>query len=190
MTTVSEPMPPGAGIRTPPSGWSAFRRHDLGALVAAVRDLARARDPGTYGQGVDVVIESPPLHWWQRVRDRRPRDQARIAVTGDGGTTGYPVHVRLATGIGAGAVRRVDRRDGWATSVTTVAPSARKRVPDVHPVDGEAILLLKRGTRPGYDPADAATEVVAGSVAALDDLHPFSPARGWRFTIDRDVRRG
>ena len=42
--------------------------------------------------------------------------------------------------------------------------------------------MLKRGTRPGYDVADAAAEVAVGTVAALDDLHPFSPSKGWRFT--------
>jgi hypothetical protein len=62
--------------------------------------------------------------------------------------------------------------------------------PIAHPHEaGEAILMLKRGTLADFDPSDAASEVVEGAVAALDDLHPFSPNRGWRARVDRDIQR-
>ncbi len=190
---MTEPSPPpkpaNRAVTKALTGWSSFRRHELSALAATLRHVAESSDPGTHGHGVEIVVESPALRWWQRVRDRSPRDRARIAVTGEAGVTGYPIHVRLVTGIGADAVRRVDRRDRWATSVTTVAPPDGSPAAGAHPAGGEAILMLKRGTRPHYDVADAAAEVAAGTVAALDDLHPFSPSKGWRFTVDREVRR-
>lgn len=187
---MSEPT--ASDDRAPRSGradWSAFRRHDLTALIAAVRAVAASGDPGAHGHGVEIVVESPALPWWQRLRDRRPRDSARIAVTGEAGSAGYPIHVRLVTGIGSGAARRVDRRDRWATSVTRMAPPEGKHLTATHPDGAEAILMLKRGAMPGWVIDDAAAEVAAGTVAALDDLHPFSPKRGWRFIVDRDVRR-
>jgi hypothetical protein len=187
---VTDPAPQEARtLPTAPTGWSGFRRHELSALMAAVRAVATAGEPGAHGHGVEIVVESPPLRWWQRVRDRSPRDQARIAVTGDAGAVGYPIHIRLVTRVGTGAVRRVERRDRWATSVTTVAPPDDRHLTRRHPVGGEAILMLKRGNAAGFDVGDAAAEVVTGTVAALDDLHPFSPTRGWRFRVDRDVRR-
>jgi hypothetical protein len=167
--------------------WSAFRRRDLSALTRIVRDVAESRDPGVHGHGVEVVVESPRRHWWGRAFDRTPRDSARIAVTGEGGSVGYPIHVRLTTGFGAEATRHVDRRDRWATSVTAVTavtpPDHR------HPAGGEAILMLKRGTVNGYALDDAAAEVASGTVAALADLHPFTPDRGWRVAVDRNVLR-
>jgi len=183
-----------------PGSWSPFRRRDPSAAVRIVRDLATSGDPGTYGHGVEVVLESPPLRWWNRFYDRMPRDQARIAVTGVGGVSGYPVHVRLVTGLGAHALRRVDRRDGWATGLTAMrlredasaaghgTAAGTARTP--HPLEqGETILVLKRGRTAGFQPDDAAAELVAGTVAALADLHPFAPNRGWRARVDRDVRR-
>jgi hypothetical protein len=177
--------------------WSSFRRHDLTEAVRIVRDVASSGDAGAYGHGVEVVLESPHHHWWRRLFDRAERDQARIAVTGPSGGAGYPIHVRLVTGFGAHAARKVERRDGWATSVTsmTATPAglnaaglALAVAPHPH-VRGEAILMLKHGTLAEFDPADAASEVVAGTVAALADLHPFSADRGWRARIDRDVQR-
>ena len=170
-----------------PATWSPFRRRDTSDVVRMVRDLASSGDAGAFGHGVEVVLESPHHRWWRRIFDRTDRDQARIAVTGPAGTAGYPIHVRLVTGYGAHAVRKVDRRDGWATSVTAMA-TVPAGAPHPHH-HGEAILMLKRGTLLDYEPDDAATEVVAGTVAALADLHPFSPDRGWRARVDRDVQR-
>jgi hypothetical protein len=180
-----------------PATWSSFRRRDLTEAVRIVRDVASSGDGGAYGHGVEVVLESPHHHWWRRLFDRAARDQARIAVTGPGGRVGYPIHVRLVTGYGAHAVGKVDRRDRWATSVTSMThvparsgPAGSGPLLAPHPHEqGEAILMLKRGTRPRFDVEDAASEVVAGTVAALADLHPFSPDRGWRARVDRDVQR-
>jgi hypothetical protein len=176
-----------------PATWSSFRRRDLTSVIAIVRDLAVTGDTGAHGHGVEIVLESPRRHWWRRAFDRAPRDQARIAVTGESGIAGYPINVRLVTGFGPKAAHKIERRDGWATSVTsmTLAQSdAASALVQHHPHQtGEAILVLKRGTAPIFDPADAAAEVVAGTVAALADLHVLSPNRGWRVRIDRDVLR-
>jgi hypothetical protein len=166
-----------------PDSWSVFRRGDVSGVVRIVREVAVSGDAGLHGHGVEVVLESPRPRWWTRWFDRSPRDQARIAVTGADGTAGYPIHVRLVTGHGAGATHRIERRDRWATGVTRMAvPGAPER-------DGEAVLVLKRGALDGYRPGDAAADVVAGCVAALSDLRPLAPDRGWRARIDRDVRR-
>jgi hypothetical protein len=178
-----------------PAAWVTFRRRDPSAIVRMVRDLAVAGDAGAYGHGVELIVESPRLRWWRRLFDRVERDQARIAVTGPGGATGYPMHVRLVTGFGADAAGKIDRRDNWATSVTSmrlVSAPATAAPPHPHEV-GEAIIMLKRGpdqaTGPVFDPAEAAREVVDGTVAALADLHPFSPDRGWRSRVERSVLR-
>jgi hypothetical protein len=179
-----------------PAAWSPFRRRDSSEVVRMVREIASSGDAGAFGHGVEVVIESPHHHWWRRIVDRAVRDQARIAVTGPGGTAGYPIHVRLVTGYGGRAVGKVDRRDHWATSVTSMVldrtgdRAAGRLAVAPHPHEqGEAILMLKRGTEAEFEPDDAASEVVAGTVAALADLHPFSRDRGWRARIDRDVQR-
>jgi hypothetical protein len=175
-----------------PATWTSFRRRDQTEVVRLVLSVVSSGDAGTFGHGVEVVVDSPHHRWWRRIFDRAERDRARIAVTGPGGQVGYPMHVRLVTGFGAHAVHKVDRRDGWATSVTSMSAVPAGGVPGLRPhphLAGEAILMLKRGARPDFDPADAAAEVVAGTVAALADLHPFSPDRGWRARIDRDVER-
>src|SRR5215471_12372595 len=111
----------------PPQNWTTFTRRDQDALVAEVRRVAASGDRGKHGHGVEVVVESPPLRWWERRRQARTRDHARIAVTDGQGRSGYPVHIRLNTTHGADAVRKIDRRAGWATSNTR----------------GEAILMMK-----------------------------------------------
>jgi hypothetical protein len=155
----------------PPQTWTTFTRHDLTAVTDEVRRIAASGDAGQHGHGVEVVVESPPLRWWERRRQSRTRDHARIAVTDGQGRSGYPVHIRLFTTAGAAAVRKIDRRAGWATSNTR----------------GEAILMMKAraATDGGYD----AAELVTGTVAALDDLHLRNPKRGWRFRVDRGVLR-
>jgi len=155
----------------PPQNWTTFTRRDLSALVAEVRRVASSGDAGRHGQGVEVVVESPPLRWWERRGQARTRDNARIAVTDGQGRAGYPVHIRLSTTHGAGATRKIDRRAGWTTSNTR----------------GEAILMMKE--RAASDGAYDAVELVAGTVAALDDLHLRNPKRGWRFRVDRTVLR-
>jgi hypothetical protein len=174
-----------------PAAWVTFRRRDLSGIVRVVREIAQSGDPGAYGHGVEVVVESPRRGWWRRMFDRSVRDQARIAVTGPAGVANYPIHVRLVSGFGSDAAGKVDRRANWATSVTSMrlvsAPPAPR---PVHPHEaGEAIIMLKRGPGPAFDPAEAAEEVVVGTVAALTDLHPFTPDRGWRARIDRAVLR-
>jgi hypothetical protein len=176
-----------------PATWTPFRRHDQAEAVRLVATVARSGDAGAFGHGVEVVLETPHHHWWLRIFDRAERDQARIAITGPDGRTGYPIHVRLVTGFGPHAARKVERRAGWATSVTamTAAPvgaGSADAAPHPH-LAGEAILMLKRGSVADFDVPEAAAEVVAGTVAALADLHPFSPDRGWRARIDRDILR-
>jgi hypothetical protein len=178
-----------------PGSWVTFRRHDLTGIVRVIQEVATSGDAGAFGHGVEIVVESPHHRWWRRVFDRSERDRARIAITGRDGSSGYPIHVRLVTGYGPGAASRIDRRDNWATSVTsmrlvTARPATGGDPVPPHPHEaGEAIIMLKRGTVPDFDPADAAREVITGTVAALADLHPFSPERGWRARVDRDVRR-
>jgi len=155
----------------PPQNWTMFTRHDLSALEAEVRRVAASGDIGRHRQGVEVVVESPPLRWWERRRQERTRDNARIAVTDGQGRAGYPVHIRLSTTHGVDAIRKIDRRDGWVTSNTR----------------GEAILMMKE--RAGANGTYDAAELVAGTVAALDDLHLRNPKRGWRFRVDRTVLR-
>lgn len=174
-----------------PAAWVTFRRRDLSGIVRVVREVAESGDAGAYGHGVEVVVESPRRHWWRRVFDRSERDQARIAVTGPSGIAGYPIHVRLVSGFGTDAADKVDRRDHWATSVTSMrlvgahAPSVA-----AHPhVAGEAFIVLKHGPGPTFDAAEAAQEVVAGAVAALADLHPFTSDRGWRARVERQIQR-
>jgi hypothetical protein len=166
----------------PDPDWTEFTRHDLAHLADVVRDVAASGDRGAHGHGVEVVIESPPLRAWQRwLHWRRPRerDRASIAVTNSRGIAKYPVHIRLYTTHGGDAGRKVDRRPGWTTSNTA----------------GQAILMMKARAAThgaavglGTDPLDA-DELATGTVAALDDLHLFSPLRGWRFRVDRLVRR-
>jgi hypothetical protein len=158
-------------MRVPPQTWTTFSRTDLSPVVKEVRRLATSGDAGAHGHGVEVVVESPPLRWWEHFREQRTRDHARIAVTDGQGQAGYPVHIRLHTTHGAHAGRRIDRRAGWATSNTL----------------GEAILMMKSraATNGAYD----AAELVTGTVAALADLHIRSPKRGWRFRVDRGVLR-
>lgn len=165
----------------PEQTWTDFTRHDLARLVDEVRNVAVSGDRGEHGHGVEVLVESPPLHAWQRWFRRRPRerDRAAIAVTNGRGVAKYPVHIRLYTTHGADAARKVDRRPGWATSNTV----------------GQAILMMKARAAThgaaaglGTDPLDA-DELATGTVAALDDLHLFSPKKGWRFRVDRLVTR-
>jgi hypothetical protein len=154
-----------------PQNWTTFTRRDLRALVAEVRRVAASGDVGKHRQGVEVVVESPPLRWWERRRQARTRDCARIAVTDGQGRSGYPVHIRLYTTHGVGAIRKIDRRAGWATSNTL----------------GQAILMMK--AKAATDGTYDAAELAAGTVAALDDLHLRNPKRGWRFRVDRTVLR-
>lgn len=158
-------------MRVPPQTWTTFSRTDLSPVVEEVRRVAASGDAGAHGHGVEVVVESPPLRWWEHFRELRTRDHARIAVTDGRGRAGYPVHIRLYTTHGPQASRKVDRRAGWATSNTL----------------GEAILMMKE--RAASNGAYDATELVTGTVAALADLHIRSPKRGWRFRVDRGVRR-
>jgi hypothetical protein len=155
----------------PQPTWTPFDRRDLTSVVEAVRALAASGDVGLHGCGIELIIESPPLHWWQwRLRSIR-RDQARIAVTDGQGHAGYPVHVRLDTTHGAGAARNIERRPGWVTSNS----------------NGQAVIMMKQaaGRNRTYD----AYELVTGAVTALADLHVRSSKRGWRYRVQRAVAR-
>jgi hypothetical protein len=159
----------------PTANWTPFDRRDLAPVIAAAVALAAAAgtDP------VELVVESPPLHWWQLSwrqrlsrrlarKDRGPvRDQARVGVTDADGRLRYPVHIRLHSTHGPDAGRKVDRRPGWTTSNS----------------NGQAVLMMKAAAArtAGFD----AAELVTGTVGALDDLHLGSPTRGWRFRVDR-----
>lgn len=151
-------------------GWVAFRRAEVGVVVDMVRAVAEARDPGVHGQGVEVVIEAPPLGWFARLfdSDNRP-DQARLVVTKPGGDVGYPFDIRLIANGGGNAAEKVPLPPGWARSNSA----------------GLAFLIQKG--RPGA-PYDWG-ELVGGAVAALAALRRRIPDRGWRATVDRAVRR-
>ena len=157
-------------MRQTTEGWVDFRRADAGTVVALVRAVAGAGDPGEHGHGVEVVVEAPPLRWLARLFDRDGRpDQARIAVTKNGGVVAYPFDIRLVTGDGGRAARRVPVTPGWARSDSA----------------GEAFVIQKG--RPG-DPY-AWDELVAGAVAALCALRRKAPDAGWRARVDRAIRR-
>lgn len=159
-------------------GWVGFRRTDAGAVVDMVRTVAEARDAGTHGHGVEVVIEAPQRGWLHRLlfeRDGKP-DQARIIVTKYGGEVRYPFDVQLVTDAGGRAARRVPVPHGWARSNTA----------------GLAYVIQKGGPGTAY----AWPDLVAGAIDALCAIRrqPLRrsqkpPERGWRATVDRSVRR-
>jgi len=154
-------------------GWVEFSRADVdsvGAVIDMVRSVAEARDPGLHGDGVEVVIEAPRLRWYTRLRDSDGRpDQARIIVTKSGGEVGYPFDVRLVTGEGGRAARRVPHRRGWARSNSA----------------GVAYVIQKGRAGAPYSWGD----LVFGAIAALVALRGNAPDGGWRATVDRSVRR-
>jgi hypothetical protein len=152
-------------------GWVEFRRSDAGAVIAMVRAVAEARDPGEHGHGVEVVIEAPRLSWWAGLLNHDDRlAQARIVVTRAGGEVGYPFDVQLVTGYGAGAAHRIGPWRGWTRSNSA----------------GLAFLVQKG--RPGARYEFGA--LVAGAVLGLSELrHKKVPEDGWRATVDRSVKR-
>lgn len=169
MLRVSQTLPP-----TVPGPWTTFHRPDLRALIEVVQRIAASGDPGAFGCGVEIVVESPTLPRWEHLLARpghhHDRDGAHIAVTDGQGRSGYPVHIRLYTTHGPAAGRHLDRRPGWATSDTV----------------GQAILMMKaRAATCGYD----AVELATGTVNALADLHGRDPIGGWRFRVERTVVR-
>ncbi len=152
-------------------GWVGFRRADASAVIDMVRAVAEARDPGAFGDGVEVVIEAPRRGWLARLFDRDGLpDQARIIVTKHGGEVGYPFDIQLLTDSGGRAARQVPVRRGWARSNSA----------------GIAYLIQKG--RPGA--AYSWGDLVGGAIAALCALRDKHPEKGWRATVDRSVRRG
>jgi hypothetical protein len=158
----------------PVPAWVEFVRLDATVVIDMVRRVAESRDPGTHGDGVEVVIEAPRRGFFAglfdgKLFDRNPREQARIGVTRPGGEVRYPFHVNLVTGHGGAAAHLVPRLPGWARSNSA----------------GLAFLVQKG--RPGdrYDWA----ALVGGSVAALSALRGDPPERGWRAGIFRAVQR-
>jgi hypothetical protein len=149
--------------------WVEFRRSDAAAVVALVRAVAEAADPGEHGDGVEVVIEVPRRGWFRRLFDDGQPEQARIGVTKPGGEVRYPFHVQLITDAGGKAAHRVPRAPGWATSNSA----------------GLAFLMRKGRPEDGYDWAD----LVTGTVNALTRLRPDAKEKRWRAAIDRAVRR-
>lgn len=155
--------------------WVQFRRSDATKVVALVRAIAEAADPGEYGDGVEVVIEVPRRGWFRRLfafrglfDDGRP-EQARIGVTKAGGEVRYPFHVQLVTDAGGTAAHRVPRSAGWATSNSA----------------GLAFLVQK-GRPDGHY---AWAELVSGTVRALSALRPDAKEKGWRAAVDRAVNQ-
>jgi hypothetical protein len=149
--------------------WVEFQRSDAAAVIDLVRAVADAADPGTHGDGVEVVIEAPRRGWLGRLRDDGIPEQARIAVTKFGGIVRYPFHVHLVTDEAGGATRRLPRLPGWAVSNS----------------NGLAFLVQKGRSGDRYDWAG----LVGGAVAALSVLRPDADDDGWRAGIDREVRR-
>jgi len=147
-----------------------FTRSDATEVIALVRAVAEAADPGEYGDGVEVVIEAPRRGWLGRLRDDGLPEQARIGVTKPGGEVRYPFHVHLVCDEGGAVARWLPRLPGWAVSNSA----------------GLAFLVQKGRLADRYDFA----ALVGGAVAALSALRPDADDDGWRATVDRAVRRG
>src|SRR5262245_50652723 len=49
--------------------WVKFKRSDTSAVIALVKAVAEANDPGEHGDGVEVVIEAPRKGWFGRLFD-------------------------------------------------------------------------------------------------------------------------
>jgi hypothetical protein len=151
------------------NGWISFHWSDPRAVIDLVRTVAARSDPGEHGDGVEVVIETPPPSGFGRMVLRRGRAQARLVVTGAGGTVGYPFEVQLVSEHRGRAARKVGARPGWAVSNSA----------------GLAFLIQKG--RPGATHDFAA--LVTTAVRALRRLRPRAPDTGWRAAIDRRIAR-
>ena len=143
-------------------------------MVELLRGAADVRDSGAYGDGVEVVVESPRPGWWADLFGRADHVQARIIVTKVGGDVSYPFDVHLIADGGGRAAHRAGRGlvgpgRGWATSVTA----------------GEAFLVRKG--RPD-EPPDWLT-LAAGTLAAMKTLAGRVPDRGWKVRVDRALQR-
>jgi hypothetical protein len=153
--------------------WVGFARDDADAVVAMVRAVAEAADPGEYGDGVEVIVEAPPRRGLfgglTGLFGGHAADQARIVVTKPGGVVRYPFSVQLVTHRGAGAAGRLPRRSGWATSRC----------------DGLAFWMQKGAAD---DPPDWPA-LVRGALDALAVLRPDADDAGWRAAVDRDIDR-
>ena len=149
--------------------WVAFHRSDAGVVIDLVRAVAGSGDAGEYGDGVEVVIETPRPGWFAGLLGPDDRAQARIVVTRAGGEVGYPFDVRLVTEHGGRAAALVGARPGWAVS------------------DSAGLAFLIQKGRPGarFDWAG----LVGAAVAALAELRPRADDEGWRACVDRTVSR-
>ncbi len=139
-------------------------------MIAMVRAVAEARDPGEHGDGVEVIIEAPRLRGLAGLLNHDDRQaQARIVVTRPGGEVGYPFDIQLVTAYGGGAAHRLRPPGGWAVSNSA----------------GLAFLIQKG--RPGarYDFG----ALVGWAVLALSELRRRPAEKGWRATVDRSVKR-
>ncbi|GAA5184481.1 hypothetical protein GCM10023322_26060 [Rugosimonospora acidiphila] len=149
--------------------WVEFRRSEAYAVVAAVRAVAEAADPGEYGDGVEVVVEAPPPGWLRGIFGDHEPDQARIVVTRPDGESRYPFSVQLVTDHGEEAARRLPATSGWTRSSCA----------------GLAFLMQKGGPD---DPPDW-PGLVHGALHALAALRPDAGDEGWRVRTDRAIRR-
>lgn len=150
--------------------WVAFRRSRIDRVVAMVRAVAEAADPGEHGEGVEVVVEAPRKKWWQALFNRDDTlAQARIVVTRAGGEVRYPFDIQLVTAYGGNAAHRLGTRPGWAVSNSA----------------GMAFVIQKGTQRTAFD----FEELTTGAVAALAKLRRKPQERGWRARVDRAVRR-
>ncbi|GGM88281.1 hypothetical protein ACFFX1_15255 [Dactylosporangium sucinum] len=150
--------------------WVAFRRSRIDRVVAMVRAVAEAADPGEHGEGVEVVVEAPRKKWWQALFNHdNTLAQARIVVTRAGGEVRYPFDIQLITAYGGNAAHRLGTRPGWAVSNSA----------------GLAFVIQKGTGRTGFD----FEELTTGAVAALAKLRRKPQERGWRARVDRAVRR-
>ncbi|WP_238006141.1 hypothetical protein KZZ52_51635 [Dactylosporangium sp. AC04546] len=150
--------------------WVAFRRSRIDRVVAMVRAVAEAADPGEHGEGVEVVVEAPRKKWWQALFNRDDTlAQARIVVTRAGGEVRYPFDIQLVTAYGGNAAHRLGTRPGWAVSNSA----------------GMAFVIQKGTHRTAFD----FEELTTGAVAALARLRRKPQERGWRARVDRAVRR-
>lgn len=149
--------------------WVEFTRSDASAVIAMVRAVAQAADPGEHGDGVEVVIEAPRPGLLDRLFGDHEPDRARIVVSRPGGEVRYPYSVQLVTDHGADAAHRVPPLRGWAASNSA----------------GLAFLVQKGRSA---DPPDW-PGLVGGAVAALSALRPDTGDHGWKAAIDRAIDR-
>ena len=143
----------------------------FGAVVELVRAVsATARDPGEYGDGVEVRPRGARSHLPARHLRRRAGQRAHRGDQAGRRGRRTPFHVRLVSDQGGDAGRRAPRRAGLG-----VQQLGR---PGVHHAEGRA------RTAPSTGPTSW-----TGAIAALTALRTDAADTGWRAAVDRARER-